>query len=119
MKTDGRYEDERRRRGGKRNGASLPLAFQWRFIGVPKKRAYHWADPYIAVGGLLGGLQHNDKAHFRAALYVSGGLDFRITKGQARDGHGILGLRYRYYPTQIPEGPAHMMLVAIGFRIMD
>ncbi len=103
-------------------GGTFHLAIQVRpvmFFAISDQHihpVYHVFDPHLDVGGMIGAL-FSDDVSFRGVFYVGGALDFAIPlRFYHMDSQLVISLGYRWVPYQTPSGPAHYVVLGLGWR---
>ena len=59
-------------------GGYVLAELQTRPLGTFELDLYEWFDPFIGLGGRLGGVAVDDSAELRATFYVGTGVDVRV-----------------------------------------
>jgi hypothetical protein len=97
------------------HGGYVRAGLQWRPLRTAAEeveRVYRYVDPYLSIGGLLGGLRYQEDSYFRALAYVGTGLDI----GLRSDSQGaVLRVGYRYTLAQRPDWAGqHLLVIGLG-----
>ena len=96
------------------HGGFFELGLQWRPVQSFTETAYRMIDPFIALGGLVGGANQDGEGLFRGAALLDVGVDIALS---AKRGHPVLHVGYRYHLAQVPEwAPAHLFTFGLGWR---
>ena len=99
---------------GVNHGGHLNLALQWRFVQLISRKWFHWIDPHLDIGAILGGVSERGIRRFRGAAYVGAGLDVRVLPTKY---HAVLTVQYRFYLRQAPyERTLHFLVLGLGVR---
>lgn len=113
------------------HGGYAHVAAEWRPAAltsehIARRPAFHWLDPFIALGTRLGALHHEGGARFLAALTLGAGIDVGLPLSEI---HPVLTLRYRVdalnHPVRDAEltgvlgTPEHFLLFGVGIRTAD
>lgn len=98
-------------RVGGRDGGVLALGGQLRPFGLLKMKIYRQIDPFISLGGEIGG--ENDL--LRAAGYVGAGLDIPLFPDE--DPHPAFVLEYQLRPFRTPsDTPLQILHLGAAMR---
>ncbi len=112
-------------------GGYAHLAAQWRPVALSHARiggvrAFHWLDPFLAVGARLGGLGIGEDARLRAAMTIGMGLDIGWALAAV---HPLITLRYQMDPLTVeidravrdggPGTPNHFLFFGVGVRTAE
>ena len=102
--------------GGILYGGYIGLAPQWRPVALIDKHIFPYFDPYIELGGRVGGIGSGDDVFFRAALITGAGIDIGFAEDEF---HPMLTIGYRLEPLRHPDDLDHVLLIGAGVRIAD
>jgi hypothetical protein len=101
-----RYE-----RVGGRDGVALALAGQLRPFGLLEMKVYRRIDPFISLGGEVGG----ERERLRALGYIGAGIDLALFPDE--DPHPALVLEYQIRPLRAPsDTPLQILHVGAAMR---